>query len=117
VAWSIADYNDFLDVVQDVYGADRGEAQDMYAGLRDVLGGSLTVADLEEYADVVSDLTVGVVEEPEPPGEFEREPGEEPLEEKLEEEKLEWDYEFDWQDEWYDEGEEIEITADVHYED
>lgn len=119
-AWSIGDYNDFLDVVQDAFGADRGEAADLYAELSDVLGyGSLTVADLEEYADVASDLAAPIIEEYEEelyeeravvPEEVVREPGEE-----LEE--LEYDYEFDWQDEWYDPGDEIEITADVHYED
>lgn len=121
VAWSIADYNDFLEVVQDAFGADRGEAADLYTELSEVLGyGSLTVADLEEYADVVSDLAAPIIEEYEEelyeervvaPEEVAREPGEEP------EEELGWDYEFDWQDEWFEEGEEIEITADLHYED
>lgn len=96
MAWSIGEYNDFLAVVQDVFGVDRYEAADVYRDLRDVLDvGPLTVADLEEYADVVSDL----------------------MEPEMEEEDLEWDAEFDWQDEWLDAGDELEITSDLHYED
>lgn len=91
MAWSIGDYNEFLEVVQDVFGADRGEAQELYREMSDVLDiGPLDVADLEEYADVASDLMS---------------------------EGLEYDYEFDWEDEWLDIGDEIEITAELHYED
>ena len=98
MAWSIGDYNDFLEVVTDVFGVDRYEAAEVYRDLRDVLDiGPLSVADLEEYADVVSDLMEPEVEE--------------------EEEELDYDYEFDWQDEWLDAGEELEITADLHYTD
>jgi hypothetical protein len=107
MAWSIGEYNDFLEVVRDAFGVDRDEAADLYRDMRDVLDiGPLTVADLEEYADVASDLIA---------------PDEGELIEELDffpdVPPLEWDYEFDWQDEWLDEGEEIEITADVHYED
>lgn len=97
MAWSIGDYNEFLEVAQDAFGVDWSEAQELYSDLSDVLGyGSLTVADLEEYADVASDLMVLEVEEEEP---------------------LEYDYEFDWEDEWLDEGDELEITSDLHYTD
>lgn len=88
MAWSIGDYNDFLEVVQDAFGLNRGEAAEVYQALGGVLGyGSLTVADLEEYADVVSDIV----------------------------ELLFGEEEED--DEWLDEGEEVEITADLHYVD
>ncbi len=96
MAWSIGDYNEFLEVVTDVFGVDRYEAVELYRDMRDVLDiGPLTVEDLEEYADVASDL----------------------MEPEIEEEELEWDDEFDWQDEWLDKGEELEITADLHYVD
>lgn len=96
MAWSIGDYNDFLEVVEDVFGVDRNEAAWLYRDLHYVLDiGPLTVADLEEYADVASDLMLPEVEE---------------------EEELEYDYEFDWQDEWLEVGEELEITAEVRYE-
>ena len=114
MAWSIADYNDFLDTVQDAFGTDRAEAQELYTDLRDVLDiGPLTVDDLVEYADVASDLVALVIDEERAlaPEEVVREPGEEPPEEELE-----YDYEFDWQDEWFEVGDEIEITADLHYE-
>jgi hypothetical protein len=95
MAWSIGDYNDFLEVITDVFGVDRYGAAELYRDMRDVLGiGPLTVGDLEEYADVASDLMQPEV---------------------LEDEGLEYDYEFDWEDEWLDEGEELEITAELRY--
>lgn len=95
MAWSIGDYNDFLEVVTDVFGVDRYEAARLYSELSDVLDiGPLTVEDLEEYADVASDL----------------------MEPEVEEEELEYDYEFDWQDEQLEPGDELEITAELRYE-
>lgn len=94
MAWSIGDYNDFLTVVQDAFGMDRSEAAGLYTELRDVLAiGPLTIADLEEYADVASDLVfyeepVLLIEEAEP----------------------------DWELDMLDVGDELEITAEVHYE-
>lgn len=97
MAWSIGDYNDFLAVVQDTFGVDRSEAADVYRDLSDVLDiGPLTVADLEEYADVASDLVL-----------YEEVEALEPEEEL---------YEPDWELEMLDVGDEIEITAEVHYE-
>ena len=64
MAWSLVDYNDFLETVQDAFGTDRAEAQELYRDLRDVLDiGPLTVDDLVEYADIASDLIAPVVEE------------------------------------------------------
>lgn len=120
MAWSLADYGDFLEVVQDAFGVDRGEAQELYRDLRDVLDiGPLTVDDLVEYADVASDLVAPIIDEYEDelyeeralaPEEVVREPGEEPPDAELE-----YDYEFDWQDAWFEVGDEIEITTDLHY--
>lgn len=94
MAWSIGDYNDFLEVVTDVFGVDRYGAAELYRDLYDVLDiGPLTVAGLEEYADVASDLMEPEVEE-----------------------ELEYDYEFDWQDEQLEPGDELEITAELRYE-
>lgn len=118
MAWSVADYNDFLEMAQDAFGADRAEAQELYRDLRDVLDiGPLAVDDLVEYADVASDLVASIIDGYEEewralaPEGVEREPGEE-----LPDEELEYDYEFDWMDEWFEVGDEIEITADLHYE-
>ena len=107
MAWSIGDYNDFLTVAQDAFGMDRSEAAGLYTELRDVLAiGPLTIADLEEYADVASDLVFyEEVEVEEIPPEVLRP---EPVEE--------FDYEPDWELEMLDVGDEIEITAEVHYE-
>ena len=89
MAWSIGDYNDFLDVVQDVFGADRADAADLYRDMRDILNiGPLTVGDLEEYADMASDLMAPVVAD--------------------EDEDLDME-------EWFDVGDEIEVTADITY--
>ncbi len=95
MAWSIGDYNEFLTVVQGAFGVDRGEAQEVYRELRDVLAiGPLTIADLEEYADVASDLIYYDIEKP--MGlEYEEPP---------------------WEDVMLDVGDELEITAEVHYE-
>lgn len=109
MAWSIGDYNEFLEVVQDAFGVDRGDAQTLYTELRDVLDiGPLTVADLEEYADVASDLVV--YEEPEEP---ELTPEEEAWEgiEFGDDDALPYDYEYDWEDQWLDVGDELEIAV------
>lgn len=114
MAWSIGDYNEFLTVVQDAFGMDRSEAAGLYTELRDVLAiGPLTIADLEEYADVASDLVFY-----EPEYEYELVEAEPPMimgvdDAVLAEAPI---AEADWWDDMLDVGDEIEITAEVHYD-
>lgn len=102
MAWSIGDYNEFLEVAGDVFGLTHVESKMLYEELSDVLGyGSLTYDDLVEYADVASSLVEAF------PGFVFAEPVEK---------ELEYDYEFDWVDEQLEPGDELEITAELRYE-
>lgn len=117
MAWSISDYNDFLNEAQDLFGLERGEAQQLYRDMSDSFDGqTLLVGDLQDFADVASDLiAIGEYEEPVIEGDYkDYAPGEVEVEGEWE-----WEYEldeFDPDDFWIDEGEEIEVTADLAYE-
>ena len=116
MAWSISDYNEFLDEARDLFGLEYDEAQELYRDMSDHFDSeSLTRDDLRDYADVASDIIVIEEYEPVEEGEYEHyEPGD-----VVEEEEWEWEYdldEFDPDDFWIDEGEEIEVTAEVAYE-
>lgn len=116
MAWSIGDYNEFLSEAQDTFGLDRGEAQDLYVDMRDALGFSLTVNDLYDYGDMASDL-VEEVEVIELVVSYDVIDTEEYADvPRAELPTLAYDDEYDFYDEWLEPGDEIEITAEVGYE-
>lgn len=53
---TVRDYHDFLEVTRDVFGLDYQDALAFYQEMRLMLDYSPTVEDLEEYADVATDL-------------------------------------------------------------
>ena len=116
MAWSIGDYNDFLSEAQDTFGMDRSDAQDLYADMCDALGFSLTVNDLYDYGDMASDLVEEEAYEG-PVVSYDEIDTEDYADyDRVDLPALAYDDEYDFDDEWLEPGDEIEITAEVGYE-
>lgn len=116
---TVRDYWDFLEVTRDVFGLDYDDAVAFYQEMRAVLDYAPTVEDLEEYADVATDLIEpyhDVYAEDLDAEEFEDRYGEE-LDAGGIARPDDYDYAledvYDLDDDvWLDDGTEIEITAE-----
>jgi len=124
MAWS--DYNEFIGAARGLYGLDLDEARQLYRDLKEVVGVPPDVEALLELPELVEEAVEEYREEEEEPYEEpEREVVRREMEDRYEEDVTEWDiehppdpmYELEYgDDDIIFEGEEVEVTAELEYE-
>lgn len=110
MAWSIADYNEFLADAREVFGLDYDEARYLYSEMRDALDHAVDADDLRDYADLAADIIEPFIEEAEYPEGVDEDAYDYWVKEGDDRTFEEW-----YDDEWIDEGDEMELTGDLSY--